>query len=208
MSFRVQRNQCATCIYRPDSPLDLAQLEGAIADGYGGFKGFRICHHSEDACCRGFWDRHKDKFALGQVAQRLDMVTFVRDDRHMAITNIVCEWCGRRTKRAPRHGRRTLRHKCPHGKWCLRADKLRQHDNHYPLGSGGDNWCGLCAQAYRAQELLARLRTDRRWAEITEPLDGQVRIEFGTIHTNGDRERALGYYLITTTGKVIETIGA
>ena len=32
--FRVQKNQCSTCIYRPDNPLDLAQLEDDIADGY------------------------------------------------------------------------------------------------------------------------------------------------------------------------------
>jgi len=33
--FEVQARQCATCIYRKDSPLDLAQLEAQIADGYG-----------------------------------------------------------------------------------------------------------------------------------------------------------------------------
>lgn len=78
--FAVQARACRTCIYRKDSPLDLAQLEAAVADDYGGFHSFRICHHSRDACCRGFWDRHKNKFALGQVAQRLGMVRFVKDD--------------------------------------------------------------------------------------------------------------------------------
>ena len=78
--FRVQSKQCNTCIYRKDSPLDLKQLEAQIADPHGGFKGHRICHHSEDACCRGFWNRHKDKFAIGQIAQRLDAVMFVKDD--------------------------------------------------------------------------------------------------------------------------------
>ena len=29
------------------------------------------------ACCRGFWNRHKDQFPLGQVAQRLNAVVFV-----------------------------------------------------------------------------------------------------------------------------------
>lgn len=78
--FKVQRSQCATCIYRPDSPLDLQALEAAVADNYGGFTGHRICHHSKDACCAGFWARHKDKFALGQIAQRLNGVEFVQDD--------------------------------------------------------------------------------------------------------------------------------
>jgi hypothetical protein len=78
--MRVQKTQCSTCIYRPDSPLDLAKLEADVADGYGGFKGHRICHHSDDACCAGFWARHKNEFQLGQIAQRLGMVEFVEDD--------------------------------------------------------------------------------------------------------------------------------
>jgi hypothetical protein len=78
--MRVQKTQCSTCIYRPDSPLDLAKLEADVADGYGGFKGHRVCHHSDDACCAGFWARHKNEFQLGQIAQRLGMVEFVEDD--------------------------------------------------------------------------------------------------------------------------------
>jgi hypothetical protein len=78
--LRVQSKKCATCIYRKDSPLDLAKLEGAIADKHGGFTGHRICHHSEDAVCAGFWRKHKDKFQLGQVAQRLGWVEKVDDD--------------------------------------------------------------------------------------------------------------------------------
>lgn len=78
--FRVQRKACATCIYRKDSPLDINELEAQIKDPYMGFKGHRICHHSKTACCRGFWNRHKDEFQAGQVAQRLQMVVFVDDD--------------------------------------------------------------------------------------------------------------------------------
>lgn len=81
MSFEVQKRQCQTCIYRKDSPLDLKQLEAQIADKYGGFSGHRICHHSDTACCRGFWNRHKDKFQMGQIAQRLGMVEFVEHDK-------------------------------------------------------------------------------------------------------------------------------
>lgn len=78
--FKVQQRPCLTCIYRKDSPLDINKLEAAIADKRGGFQGYRVCHHSHDACCRGFWSRHKDKFALGQIAQRLGLVRFVKDD--------------------------------------------------------------------------------------------------------------------------------
>ena len=76
----VQRKACRTCIYRPDSQLDIDSLEDQVRDKYMGFKGHRICHHSKDVCCRGFWDRHKDEFPLGQIAQRLGMVEFVEVD--------------------------------------------------------------------------------------------------------------------------------
>lgn len=81
--FYVQRRMCATCIYRPDSPLDLAKLEADVADKHGGFTRHRQCHHSDaahPACCRGFWERHKDAFPAGQIAQRLNAVIFVDVD--------------------------------------------------------------------------------------------------------------------------------
>ena len=80
--LKVQKRACSTCIYRKDSALDLKKLEADVADPYmpGFFKGHRVCHHSDDACCRGFWNRHKDKFALGQIAQRLGFVKFVTVD--------------------------------------------------------------------------------------------------------------------------------
>ncbi len=75
--FKVQRKQCSTCIYRKDSPLNLAKLEAEIADPHVGFRSWRVCHHTDDVCCRGFWNRHKNKFQMGQVAQRLGFVEFV-----------------------------------------------------------------------------------------------------------------------------------
>jgi hypothetical protein len=78
--FKVQAEACRTCIYRNDNPLDLEALEEAVRDEHLGFRGFRICHHSNDACCRGFWNAHKDEFAAGQIAQRLGLVEFVNDD--------------------------------------------------------------------------------------------------------------------------------
>ncbi len=78
--FKVQSKPCSTCIYRKDSPLDLKQLEDAVRDRYMGFWTHRVCHHSEDACCRGFWNRHKDRFQAGQIAQRLNLVQFVDED--------------------------------------------------------------------------------------------------------------------------------
>ncbi len=80
MTFRVQRSMCETCIFRPDSPLNLAKLLQQVADPHGGYVGHRICHHSKDACCAGFWAHAKDQFPMGQIAQRLRMVELVDDD--------------------------------------------------------------------------------------------------------------------------------
>lgn len=81
MTFKVQDKPCSTCIYRRDSPLNIKELEAEVADKYSGFVTYRICHHSADVCCRGFWNRHKNDFALGQIAQRIGAVKFVREDQ-------------------------------------------------------------------------------------------------------------------------------
>lgn len=81
--MKVMARPCETCIYRKDCWLDLEKLERQVSDPYmeGFFKTYRQCHHSSPkakVCCRGFWNRHKDKFTLGQIAQRLGIVRFVK----------------------------------------------------------------------------------------------------------------------------------
>ncbi len=82
--FQVQKKQCDTCIYGPRSasPASIKELEKEVADPRmkSFFSGFRLCHHSDTACCRGFWDRHKDHFAAGQIAQRLKLIDLVEHD--------------------------------------------------------------------------------------------------------------------------------
>jgi len=83
MTLRVQRKQCATCIFTKQwSAEHLAALLDEIRDPKmaGFFAGYRICHHSRDAVCAGFWARHRDDFQTGQLAQRLGLVEFVHDD--------------------------------------------------------------------------------------------------------------------------------
>lgn len=87
-SFQVQKRMCKSCIYRPECALDIKKLEDQVREKVRGqsvdfFKGYRECHHAETGsgvCCRGFWERHKDQFQLGQVAQRLDLVEYVEID--------------------------------------------------------------------------------------------------------------------------------
>lgn len=85
MTFRVQKKPCETCIYKKSCALDIKKLEADVADKHmpGLFEKHRQCHHTDKknaACCRGFWNRHKDKFPAGQIAQRLNMVEFVEVD--------------------------------------------------------------------------------------------------------------------------------
>jgi hypothetical protein len=83
MTFRVQQRMCRTCIYRKSSPLNIKKLENDVRDPHMGFRGFRVCHHAPNnsaICCRGFWNRHKNAFPAGQIAQRLNCVVFVNVD--------------------------------------------------------------------------------------------------------------------------------
>ena len=82
--MNVMKRQCATCIYRKDSNLDVKGLESQVADPRmdGFFESYRQCHHGTQknkACCRGFWNRHKNHFTLGQIAQRLGFVKYVKE---------------------------------------------------------------------------------------------------------------------------------
>jgi hypothetical protein len=80
----VMARQCSTCIYRKGLGWDLKKLEDDVRDPYMGFKSYRVCHsqkRSGKACCRGFWNRHRNKFPAGQIAQRLGLVTYVEPQK-------------------------------------------------------------------------------------------------------------------------------
>lgn len=84
-TFFVQKKACRSCIYKLNSPLDLAKLEAEIADPQqtGFFKGYRICHATDGEqriCCAGFFARHSEDFQAGQVAKRLGLVKYVTVD--------------------------------------------------------------------------------------------------------------------------------
>jgi hypothetical protein len=90
-TLQVQKVSCETCPYKPGSPLDPTDLEEAVRDARDpeSFAGFRVCHSSHTACCAGFWVRHKDSFALGQLAQRLNRVELVQHTVATAISRQV-----------------------------------------------------------------------------------------------------------------------
>ena len=81
--FLVRSTQCPSCIYHPDSPNVVKSLEDRLRDDNGYLQGYRVCHHEgqTNICCRGFWNRNKDRFTAGQVAQRLDLVVEVESEQ-------------------------------------------------------------------------------------------------------------------------------
>jgi hypothetical protein len=84
--FLVQRRPCATCIYGPNSHLDVTMLESKVRDPKqpSFFRGYWVCHNAyprEPVCCAGFWQRHREAFARGQIAERLGLVRYVVRER-------------------------------------------------------------------------------------------------------------------------------
>lgn len=76
----VRKTMCKTCIYHPDSPLDIVTLEDQCRDRFGFLVKYRICHYHADICCRGFWQRHADACTPTQIAARLGVVVFIDDE--------------------------------------------------------------------------------------------------------------------------------
>ena len=87
MGFKVRSTLCPTCIYKVGS--EFAEgLENQCKDKAGFFQKYRVCHHTKDSCCRGFWNRHNNDFQLGQVAQRLKIVEFTDEDMYPELSSI------------------------------------------------------------------------------------------------------------------------
>jgi hypothetical protein len=82
--LKVQQKQCATCIFnvRFWSKKELSRFLVEIKDPHmrGHYYTHRICHHSKDAVCAKFWAQYKDRFNVGQIAQRLNLVEYVDHD--------------------------------------------------------------------------------------------------------------------------------
>ena len=76
--MKTRQSQCSTCIYREDSPLDLAALESEIRDKRmpEHFSGWRACHtdRSNETICEGFRARHGENCTPIQIASRLGLI--------------------------------------------------------------------------------------------------------------------------------------
>lgn len=81
--MKIRKTACHTCIYRPDSPLDLAKLEREVKDRYGCFVGYRLCHHhlndDDGVVCRGFFAKHGMKVTKIRLAKILGILRFTNE---------------------------------------------------------------------------------------------------------------------------------
>ena len=76
----IRSEQCATCIYRPDSPLrdNLPVLEDEIRDPRAPyhFRYARACHSADwpsgSTICAGFAERHGEDCTAVQLVRRLN----------------------------------------------------------------------------------------------------------------------------------------
>ena len=71
--LRVRREQCDTCIFRANSPFDLAKLLAECGPAHGTYAKWRACHsHADgDTVCAGFAERHGADCEPIQLASRL-----------------------------------------------------------------------------------------------------------------------------------------
>ena len=77
----VLARRCDTCVFRPGNLMHLQpgrvrdMVDQAVAKG-----SVIVCHATlgtdANACCRGFWDAHRDRVQALQVAERLDVVAY------------------------------------------------------------------------------------------------------------------------------------
>ena len=66
--LEVRRHRCRTCIYRQDAPVDIPKLEAEVLP----LGGFRVCHHTIDVCCAGFYAKHRDSLKSWSSFVRVD----------------------------------------------------------------------------------------------------------------------------------------
>lgn len=75
--MEVQSKKCDQCLFSKNLIVSEKRREQIIQRCIANDKYF-VCHKgslvSRDVCCRGFWDNFKDRFNLGRIVQRLNMV--------------------------------------------------------------------------------------------------------------------------------------
>jgi len=86
----VQREMCSTCIFRPGNLMHLrsGRVKGMIEETKGEDGATIICHQTLDATdnavCRGFYDRHADDDIVLRTAKICHLITEVEPEIDVA----------------------------------------------------------------------------------------------------------------------------
>lgn len=82
--MKVQKEKCNQCLFTKNMVVKNNARRTEIIKGALAKDTFFVCHKSSiakdghgDVCCRGFWDKFKNDFNLGRIAQRLNFVNEV-----------------------------------------------------------------------------------------------------------------------------------
>lgn len=75
----IQRQQCDQCLFSRNRIVSNERaadiIRGCVEkDTYFQCHKTQVKGSSQDVCCRGFWDKFKNRFNLGRIAQRLNIV--------------------------------------------------------------------------------------------------------------------------------------
>jgi len=71
--FRVQGSKCDQCLFSDNKIVNDDRKEEVLRTTLKKDT-FFVCHKTDDVCCKGYWDKYKDKFTVGQIAQRLNLM--------------------------------------------------------------------------------------------------------------------------------------
>ena len=71
--FRVKTQQCNQCLFSDNKIVNDARKEEVLRTTLKK-DSFFVCHKTDDVCCKGYWDSHKNDFTVGQIAQRLNLI--------------------------------------------------------------------------------------------------------------------------------------
>lgn len=81
--MKVQSKPCNQCLFTKNRIVSKERATSIVKDSLKKDT-FFVCHKSSiegdghgEVCCKTYWDRYKNQFNLGRIAQRLDVVKFV-----------------------------------------------------------------------------------------------------------------------------------
>lgn len=74
--FRICAERCDECLFSKDKIVSERRKKEVIREACQG-QGYFICHKTDDACCRGFFDSYGYSIQIYRIASRLGFVIWL-----------------------------------------------------------------------------------------------------------------------------------